>query len=168
MKKILCLCIVFLVAAMPAAGDEYLEKAKKEIAEENYWTAEKYIDQSLDAVPDNIPANFLLADLYCAKEKFKSAVKVYQAVIKKHPENIEALDRLGHAYYNGEFYRDAAGTFKEVLAKEPENDKALYMLGMSYALTMDLDKGYGIYRKLKKRNKKLAENLLHQLQGHLT
>lgn len=168
MKKLICVCIVVLFSAVPAIADIFLEKAKKEIDEENYRTAQTYIEQSLDANPGNIQANFLLADTYCAREKFKTAIKIYSAILKKDPENIEALDRLGHVYFAGEFYRDAIGIFEEVLAAEPENIHALYTMGMSHALSMDLDKGYTIYRQLKKKNEKLAKKLLHQLQGHLT
>ncbi len=168
MKKIIYLCIVVLLTAIPAIGDIHLEEAKKQFAEENYSKARKYVEKSLDVKPGNIPARFLLADTYCAQKKYKPAIKIYLEVMKDKPENIEAQNRLGRAYFSGEYYKDAIGIFEDVLEAEPENVQALYMLGMSYALTMNLDKGYTIFRRLKRKNEKLAKELLHQLQGHLT
>lgn len=168
MKKIICLFIITLFITFPAVADEYLDAAKKELTKENYRKALNYTEKSLDENPDNIEAAFLLADIYCAQEKYKTAIEIYNEVLKKNPENIETLSRLGHVYYSGEYYKDAISIFEEVLEAQPENVKALYTLGMCHALAMDLDKGYTIYRRLKKKNKKFAKKLLHQLQGHLT
>lgn len=168
MKKIICLFMFTFLISVPAVADEYLDAARKQLAEENYSKALNYTEKSLDENPDNIEATFLLADIYCAKEKYKTAIEIYNKVLKKNRNNIEALNRLGHVYYSGEYYKDAISIFEEVLANQPENVKALYMMGMCHALAMDLDKGYTIYRRLKKKNEKLAKKLLHQLQGHLT
>ena len=165
MQRFLILIVVLFLASSPAIADVYYEKAKKSYGAEKYRKAQKYLKKSLKNEPENIPAQSLLAETFSAQKNFKGAIKIYKDLLKKNPDNIRILSGLGNVYSKGEFYRDAVGVYNIILEKEPDNIMALYMLGMNKALCMDLDEAYSVYRRLKKKDQKLAANLLHQIQG---
>jgi len=165
MQRFLILIVVLFLTSSPAIADVYFEKAKKSYGAEKFRKAQKYLKKSLKNEPENISARCLLAETYAAQKDFKAAIRIYKALYKKMPDDIKIIAGLGNIYFRGEFYRDAIGIYNIILEKEPENVKALYMLGLNKALCMDLDEAYTVYRRLKKKDQKLAANLLHQIQG---
>ncbi len=163
-RNIFVFFVFLLFVTSYALAADTIEEAADLFSKGEFSKAARISEKILKNQPDNINAGMILAECHNESRKYMKAISVYKDLIKKYPDNMELVFRLGIVYNNAEYHANAVEAYKQVLAAQPENLKARHRLGMSYALCMDLSDAYEEYRFLKKRDEKLANDLLEYIQ----
>lgn len=163
-RKIMTVALLLLLWSMSAVALDSIEDAEMSFAKGEFKQAAKQAEKLLETQPDNIRAGIVLAECYNESKKYMKAISLYKDLIKKAPDNMELVFRLGIVYNNAEYHGNAVDVYKQIVAVQPENMKAHHRLGISYALCMDLSAAYDEFRILKKRDEKLANDLLEYIQ----
>lgn len=163
-RKIMTVALLVFFWSMTAAALDSIEDAEMSFAKGEFKQAAKLAEKLLKTEPDNIRAGIVLAECYNESKKYMKAISLYKDLVKKAPDNMELVFRLGIVYNNAEYHANAVDVYKQIVAVQPENMKAHHRLGISYALCMDLSAAYDEFRILKKRDEKLANDLLQYIQ----
>ncbi|MFA6011581.1 MAG: tetratricopeptide repeat protein [Desulfobacteraceae bacterium] len=163
-RKIMIIALLLVFWSLPATALDSIEDAEMSFAKGEFKQASKQAEKLLKTQPDNIRAGIVLAECHNESQKYMKAISIYKDLIKKAPDNMELVFRLGIVYNNAEYHANAVDVYKQIVAVQPENMKAHHRLGISYALCMDLSAAYDEFRILKKRDEKLANDLLQYIQ----
>ncbi len=162
----LVLALVLLTGTALAGALETLDEAETLFINKEYGKAARKAEKVLKEQPDNMRAGLLLAESCNENRKYLKAIAVYKDLIRKSPDNMDLVFSLGIVYNNAEYHANAVTAYEQVVAVQPDNLKAHHRLGVSHALCMDLSKAYEVYRFLKKRDEKLANDLLEYIQSN--
>ena len=161
---ILCVFVAFFFSAGTSWAEDPLASAETYFSKGQFGKAARQAEKVLKKQPDNIKAGIILAESLSESGKFMRAIAVYKDLIRIYPDNMDLVFSIGIVYNKSEYHVNAADAYKQVIAKQPENLNAHHRLGVSYALCMDLNDAYSEYRFLKKRDEKLADDLLQYIQ----
>lgn len=165
-RRVVLIVSALLIMVLPAWSETSIEKADAYYQSQDYKKAAKYSRKVLDDDPENIRVRVLLAESYSELGKYEKAIREYKEIIRRQPENMEAAFRLGLVYNKAEYHRNAEDVYRQLLVKDPDNPKFRYRLGISLALCMDLDEAYQEYRKLKRLDKALADDLIKKIYSN--
>jgi len=114
----------------------------------------------LDA--DNASGWIVLMDGYMGLEQFESAVSAARVVIRLEPSYSRAWESLGVAYAQLGDYEKAVGAELKAVELEPDNPSLWLELGLTFKLNGQQSEIMRVYRKLKKLNPAMAEELLQR------
>ncbi|MBA7606052.1 hypothetical protein ES703_13190 [subsurface metagenome] len=139
------LLLLLLVQPLQAqAGrsiDWYHDEASKAIANENYETAVRIIEEGKAKYPDSPDLNLLLANLYYDKELYNLAVAEYLEAEKKGGEDYYTLSQISRSYGKLNQEEDSISCLKKILSLYPDNVTTVDDLGWMYFKTHQLKKG---------------------------
>lgn len=162
----LFLTLCLLAGSALAGSGETLEEAEALFVKKEYGKSARMAEKLLKEQPDNLRAGLVLAESLNENRKYLKAIDVYKDLIRQFPDNMDLVFNLGIVYNNAEYHANAVTAYEQVVTVQPDNLKARHRLGVSHALCMDLSKAYEVYRFLKKRDEKLANDLLEYIQSN--
>ena len=99
-------------------GDIYADQTVKELALENYLSAE-----NKDST--NIALKFKIADFYFENKEYKDAANEYLKVIQIDSSNVEAYKKISNIFYAAKMYADASIYLQKAISLSGE--KQLYL-----------------------------------------
>lgn len=105
-----------------------------------YEDAIKYLNESREKEPDNIPATIALAGTYDLIQDNINAEILYDAAIKKEPKNWIAYQEYGYFLIRKGRYEEAIKNYQTVMSLTPKNIRTLNNIGTVYLYMGDFKK----------------------------
>ena len=127
----LCLCAFVLCAAEPV--EKVFDRAVKDLAAENYQSAERGFQAVLREEPRNIAALSNLGVIYSRTGRADEAITVYRRALKLSPDDKALLLNLGLVYLRQEDHARALPLFARVVAIDPQHLQARQLLAVCRA-----------------------------------
>jgi tetratricopeptide (TPR) repeat protein len=115
--------------------------------------------------PDSADAQFGIGLAYLAMKQYDKALGPFQEVARLEPKAARGFYELGHTYFLMRRPLDAVSVLTKATSLEPRHAHAHFGLGMAYRVVGRRDDALREYETLKSLDAKLAEQLLHALNG---
>ncbi len=116
------LCIVFLLAALPARArvqDADFDAGRRLLAEQRYAEAYTRLFAVFERYPDDPEVNFFLGRAAFEKGDYEMAIMAFDRVLIVHPEAIRVKLELARCYYALRAFATARHYLQEVLDANP-------------------------------------------------
>lgn len=123
--------------------------SRLETARGNLELASEYLQQELDAFPQNPYARMVLARLYMNQKRWDDAAAEAGFVAERSPDNQEAVLMAAQAIFNTGDYDLAASTLAPAFAKWPNNPDIVMLQANILAKQGDMVEGEKLYKKAK-------------------
>jgi Flp pilus assembly protein TadD len=127
----LCLCTFVLYAAEPVK--ETFDRAVRELAAEDYQSAERGFQSVLREEPRNVAALSNLGIIYSRTGRADEAITVYRRALRLSPDDKALLLNLGLVYLRQEDHARALPLFAHVVAIDPQHLQARQLLAVCRA-----------------------------------
>jgi len=128
-----------------------------------YDEAIKAFKQAAELNPEEFDVRIQLAGSQIRKGDNEGAISALKESLALKPENAQAHYILAAVYVAAGRLNEAIPEFKQAIRLDPEDAHARFGLGMTYAVTGAKQSALREYRILKKLDKKLAEDLLSNI-----
>lgn len=119
-----------LLAPESANWIYYLATAQAESG--NHVEAISALDKALELMPDYLPAQLKLAELFLRAGKVREAQRLYSSLVQRHPRSALILYGLGQAEIALRNFAAAAESLSKACAQAPEFGAAHYRLALAY------------------------------------
>jgi len=138
MKRAACLwlCTFVLYAAEPA--EKIFDRAVKDLAAEDYRSAERGFQSVLREQPRNVAALSNLGVIYSRTGRADEAITVYRRALRFSPDDKALLLNLGLAYLRQDSHARALPLFARVVAIDPQHLQARQLLAVCRAYSGEL------------------------------
>lgn len=133
----LCLCTFLLYAAEPA--EKIFDRAVKDLAAEDYQSAEREFQSVLRAEPRNVAALSNLGIIYSRTGRADEAITVYRRALRLSPDDKALLLNLGLVYLRQENHARALPLFARVVAIDPQHLQARQLVAVCRAYLGQLE-----------------------------
>ncbi|MFL6216349.1 MAG: TonB family protein [Blastocatellia bacterium] len=127
--------------------------------------------QALVLKPDDFDSWMAIGDIEKNRQHTDEAIGAYKQAAQTQvsgdaSDAALALKRVAEIYFKQQRYSEAVETYKQAAIYDPEFDSDDHMrLGMAYLKLGDKESAMEQYRKLRKMEPELAEQLLKQIKG---
>jgi superkiller protein 3 len=125
-----------------------------------------YLKQVVKAEPDNVDAYRFLADYYIQTTNYQQAADALKQVVRLEPRDSHSWMLLGDMHSICNNHDGAMAAYRQVADLHTDNAQAHYQLGVAYLKVEEKDMAKEEYKKLKKLDKQLANDLLDQINGN--
>lgn len=125
-----------------------------------------YLKQVVRAEPDNVEAYRFLADYYIESARYKKAAAALTQVVRLEPNDTHSWRLLGDMHSISNNHEGAMAAYRQVANLHTDNAQAHYQLGLAYLKVEEKGMAKEEYKKLKKLDKQLANDLLDHINGN--
>ena len=146
----------------PPDIEHYKEVGKGMLQSKRFTDAEVHFKKALEIDPKDRDALLALALIYTNTGRFEEAESIYRHYYAATGEK-QVLKRLGTIYVLLQKYDSALSTLIDFLKSNPNDTATLYTLALTYMLVGNHDEAFNQYLRLKKVDKKRAEELFEIL-----
>lgn len=103
---------------------QYVRMGEREREQGNYESAQAYLQQALEMMPNNQSARFLLAQTYLNAGQTDQALKAFQTLLRGAPENLEARLQIAEINRNRGNWNAAYQEYQRIIAMDSNSGQA--------------------------------------------
>ncbi len=104
----------------------YYQKAVTYYNKRDIKTSCELLIKAVKECPNNIPALYLLGDIYQKLKEYDNALRYYKQVLRLYPRFNELRLKIAKIYYLKKEFFDAELMYKDALKHDPQNKKILW------------------------------------------
>jgi len=129
-----------------------LRVAQVAVVQQDYETAQAFIEEALRLKSDYTDAYYLLSRMAIAQDKTDEAIAATERAVLLQPDNAGLLFQLGVLHYSQQRYEKVIPVLERAVAINPNYSNALYFLGLAYDRLGNTDGALAAFKRVASLN----------------